>query len=161
MAGAIFLKLEGFDGEAKDEAHKDEIEISSWNWGMVQESSGAVGMGSAVGKVSVQDLNVTKSMDKTSPKLALACCVGTRIPSGELFVQRAGEDKVQAIRIEMKNILVSSYSVSDGADTGILPQESLTLSIKWFKYVYTPQDEKGEAMAEVENSFDIEANEKV
>ncbi len=160
MSGAIFLKLDGIDGEATEDGHEDEIEVQAWSWGMAQDSTGAVGRGSAVGKVSVQDLNITKYMDSASPTLALACCVGTRVPKATLTVQRASEDRVQALKIEMENILVSSYAGSDGADSGTLPMENVTLSFKKFKYIYTPQKEDGSADAEVEVGFDIEKNVK-
>ncbi|WP_321892304.1 type VI secretion system tube protein Hcp, partial [Paraburkholderia tropica] len=35
----IFLKINGISGEAKDAVHQDEIEISSWQWEMAQQSS--------------------------------------------------------------------------------------------------------------------------
>jgi type VI secretion system secreted protein Hcp len=158
MAGAIFLMLDGIKGEATDEAHKEEINVLSYSWGMNNPSAMASGAGTAGGKVSVNDLVVSKSMDKTSPALHEHCCVGKVIPEGTLTVQRAGEDKVQALVLKMENVFVTAVDGGDAADMPSLPTETVTLSFKKFKYIYTPQDKEGKGEAEIEMGFDIEEN---
>ena len=39
MAQDIFIKINGIDGESQDVTHKNEIEVLSWDWGVVQKSS--------------------------------------------------------------------------------------------------------------------------
>ena len=36
-----FLKIDGIDGESKDDKHKDEIDIESWSWGETQTGTWA------------------------------------------------------------------------------------------------------------------------
>jgi type VI secretion system secreted protein Hcp len=43
MAVDFFLKLDGIPGESKDKAHKGEIDVLAWSWGMSQ--SGTMHMG--------------------------------------------------------------------------------------------------------------------
>jgi len=161
MAGAIFLQLDDIKGEATDDKHEEEINVANYGWGMANPTAVDQGAGTAAGRVSVSELSISKGMDKASPALAEHCCTGKVIPKGTLTVQRAGEDKIQALVIEMENIFVSSYSTSDSADSPSLPQELLGLSFKKFTYKYTPQDNKGAAEAEIQVGFDIEKNAKV
>ena len=76
MAVDIFLELEGIKGESKDDKHKDQIDVLSWSWGMAQSGTAHMGGGAGAGKVSVQDLNFTHYIDKSSPILMLHCCNG-------------------------------------------------------------------------------------
>ena len=40
-----FLKIDGIQGESRDERHKDEIDIESFSWGETQSGSFAAGGG--------------------------------------------------------------------------------------------------------------------
>ena len=63
MSGDIFLKLTGADGESEKDGHKNEIEVESVSWGGSNPTSFAHGGGGGVGKVQVQDVHFTKSID--------------------------------------------------------------------------------------------------
>lgn len=66
-----FLKIEGVDGESKDDKHKGQIETSSYSWGATQTGSAHVGGGLGSGKANMQDISVmggprqTTAMDGT------------------------------------------------------------------------------------------------
>ena len=34
MAVDMFIKINGVDGESKDEKHKKEIDVLAWSWGL-------------------------------------------------------------------------------------------------------------------------------
>ncbi len=74
MAVDMFLKINDVTGESKDKVHTKEIDVLSWSWGMSNSGSAHVGGGAGSGKVNVQDIQVTKYVDSSSPKLMLACC---------------------------------------------------------------------------------------
>lgn len=156
MSGAVFLKLEDIDGEATDTDHEGEIDIMNWSWGMMQSGAAA---GQAAGRVDVQDLSVAKYMDKSSATLMINCCKGKIIPEGTLTVQRAGEDKVLALQIVMKDILISAYQPSGSGQFGDeIPVENLVLSFKEFAFKYTPQLADGSADSVIEQGWDIDGN---
>lgn len=161
MAGAIFLLLDGIKGESTDEAHKEEIDVLGYDWGVSNPTTVTVGGGTSAGKVSVQDVNISKFMDAASPTLMERCCSGEIIKNGTLSVQRAGGDKVQALVFELEKILVSSYQTSGSAGSGELPTEMVTLSASKITYKYTSQDKEGKAGAEVTAGWDVEQNIKV
>ncbi len=53
-----------------DSKYKDEIDVLvAWSWGAAQSGTTHVGSGGGAGKVSVQDLSITKYIDKSSPTL--------------------------------------------------------------------------------------------
>ena len=95
MAVDVFLKLEGIKGEAQDDKHKEEIDVLAWSWGMSQSGTTHMGTGSGSGKVAVEELSVTKHVDKSSPTLALHSCSGKHIPKGLLTVRKAGDKPLE------------------------------------------------------------------
>ncbi len=65
-ASGVYLKIEGVAGEATSRAPQGQIEIMSFSWGASQSgaaqgTSSASGTGGGAGKVSVQDLSVTRA----------------------------------------------------------------------------------------------------
>jgi type VI secretion system secreted protein Hcp len=92
MAVDMFLKLNGLTGESKDKVHTNEIDVLSWSWGMTNNGSAHVGGGAGSGKVSVQDLTLSKFVDSSSPKLMLGCCNGKHFPDALLTAIPFGWD---------------------------------------------------------------------
>ena len=58
----FFLKIDGIPGESQNPRHQGEIEVESFSWSETYLAS-AAGAGGG-GKVHVQDLNITKQIDK-------------------------------------------------------------------------------------------------
>src|SRR6058998_1960135 len=108
MAVDMFLKLDGIKGESKDHKHGGEIHIESFSWGLTQTGAHASGGGGGAGKVSVQDLSISKLADKSSAALFLHCANGKHIPHGLITVRKAGEKPVEYLKIKVTDILVSS-----------------------------------------------------
>jgi type VI secretion system secreted protein Hcp len=160
MAADMFLKLEGVDGESKDDSHKKEIDVLSWSWGAAQSGTGHVGGGSGAGKVSVQDLSVTKYVDSASHLLLLDCCNGQHIKKGTLVVRKAGATPLEYIKLTMEDIIVSNVHTGGSGGEDRLT-ETITLNFSKFKYEYTPQKADGSGDGTKETGWDIAANKKV
>jgi len=60
-ASDYLLQLEGVQGEGKDTAAPQTIEIESFSWRASNAGSASMGAGAGTGKVNVQDLSVTKA----------------------------------------------------------------------------------------------------
>src|SRR6478736_1488135 len=101
MAVDMFIKIGDIKGEAKDKAHKEEIDVLAWSWGMSNSGSAHMGGGAGAGKVNVQDLSFTKYVDKSTPDLMLACCVGKHYGTAVLIVRKAGEVPLEYIKITL------------------------------------------------------------
>ena len=67
MAVDFLLKINGVDGESKISGHEGEIDVLAWSWGMSQTGTMHVGGGGGAGKVDVQDISLTKYVDKATP----------------------------------------------------------------------------------------------
>jgi type VI secretion system secreted protein Hcp len=153
----MFLKLGDLKGESVDGTHKDEMDVLAWSWGMSQSGTTHMGGGGGSGKVAVQDLSVTKYVDKCSPALILACCDGTHYPEAVLTVRKAGKTALEYIKLTMKELIVSSVSTGGSGGEDRLT-ENLVLNFAEFKVEYTPQKPDGSGDAVVEKAWNIAEN---
>ncbi len=144
MSVDAFLKLDGIKGESKDSAHKDEIDILSYSWGLSQSGAAHFGGGAGAGKVNVQDLNIVKRVDKSSPPLHLYCCNGKHIKSAMIVMRKAGEKPLDYIKITLEDVMVTSVQ-SAGHDGQEVPTESISFNFAKFKVGYQPQKADGSA----------------
>jgi type VI secretion system secreted protein Hcp len=152
-----FLKIDGVDGESKDDKHKGEIDIQSWSWGATQAGSMAAGGGGGAGKVSMQDFSFTKSIDKSSPKLFEALATGKHLKEVKLTLR--GSSSVEYLTITLTDVLVSSYSTG-GSSGDDRPTESVSLNFAQIKMSYVEQDASGKAGAATEFGWDLKKNTK-
>lgn len=157
MAADMFLKLEGVDGESKDDSHKKEIDVLSWSWGASQSGTGHVGGGSGAGKVSVQDLSVTKYVDASSHLLLLDCCNGQHIKKGTLVVRKAGATPLEYVKLTMEDILVSNIHTGGSGGEDRLT-ENVTLNFAEVKFSYAMQKPDGTPDADKDFAWDIAGN---
>jgi type VI secretion system secreted protein Hcp len=157
MAVDIFLKLDGVTGEAQDSVHKDEIDVLSWSWGLSQSGTTHMGGGGGTGKVSVQDISVTKYLDASSPTLQKFCANGKHVATGTLTVRKAGENPLEYLKIDLEEIIISSVSTGGSGGEERLT-ENISLNFRKFHTTYTPQAADGTAGAAVEAKWNIAEN---
>ena len=160
MAVDIFLKLDGVKGEAKDSTHADELDVISWSWGGSQSGASHMGGGSGAGKVNIQNLSITKYVDKSSPTLFLKMCGGTPIKKATLVVRKAGDKPLEYIKLTMEDLIVSDMSTggSGGKGSDDRITEHLSLNFTKFNFEYVPQKADGSGDASVECKWDIKKN---
>jgi type VI secretion system secreted protein Hcp len=157
MAVDITLKISGVDGESKINGHEDEIDVLAYSWGMDQSGSMHVGGGGGSGKVNVQDVSLTKYVDKATPSLMRCCCDGEHFDEAVLSVRKSGKNPIDYLKITMKTVLVSSVN-SGGSGGEDRLTENITLNFSKFECAYTPQKEDGSGDAEITLSWNIEKN---
>jgi len=158
MAVDMFIKLGDIKGESVDHAHKDEIDVLSWSWGMSQQGSSHHGGGGGTGKVNVQDLSFTKFLDKASPNIYKFCCNGKHYPEATLTVRKAGEKPLEYMILKLTDVLISSVSTGgSGGDDRLT--ENVTLNFGKVKVSYQPQKKDGSKDGgPVDMGWDISAN---
>jgi type VI secretion system secreted protein Hcp len=157
MAVDQFLKIEGVDGEAEDDSHTKEIDILAWSWGASQSGTTHMGPGAGAGKVSVQDISVTKYVDAASHALLKAVCKGTHFKEAKLCVRKAGDKPLEYIKITMNDLIISSLS-SGGSGGEDRLTENISLNFAKFKYEYTIQKADGSGGATKETTWNIPKN---
>ena len=158
MAVDMFLKLEpNCDGESKDDGHPDEIDVLAFSWGMTQSGSMHLSGGGGSGKVNVQDMSITKYLDKATTVLMQKCCSGKHFDKATLICRKAGDTPVEYMKVTMEEVLVSS--VSEGGGGGEDRQtENISLNFAKVKVEYEAQDSTGGGEGASELGWDIRAN---
>lgn len=162
MAVDILLEIDGIKGESRIKGFEDQIDVLSWNWGMVQSGTTHLGKGGGGGKVAVNDITFSKYVDASTPKLIKLCATGAHKPKATLTVRKAGGDSpVDYLVIDMNTVMVTSYNTG-GANDGLdRVQETISLNFSKVKVTYTPQDEAGAGAGADPFTFDIAENAEV
>jgi type VI secretion system secreted protein Hcp len=156
MASDIFLKIEEIPGESQDAAHKDEIEIFSFSWGLSQTST-VSGSGGGTGKASFQDFHFETAVTKASPLLAKFCATGEHIKKAVLSVRKAGERPIEYLKVTMEDVLVSGFSQAGSRD-GDRPEDAISLNFAKIEFDYTTQKADGSLGEQVTFNFDVVQN---
>jgi type VI secretion system secreted protein Hcp len=158
MAVDMFLRLDDVKGESRDAKHKDSIEVLAWSWGMSQSGTMHSGTGGGAGKVSVQDISITKYIDKATPALTIHCCSGKHFKEGVLTVRKAAGDKpLEYLKITLKEIIVTSVSTGGSGGEDRLT-ENISLNFAEFKSEYVPQKADGSQDSTKTAAWNIAAN---
>jgi len=157
----MFLKLDGVTGESKD---KDKgtvgtIDVLAWSWGMSQSGNFHSGGGGGAGKANVQDLSLTKYIDKSTPVLMLASLTGKHFATAELNIRKAGDKPYVYTKITMTKLLISSVSTGGSGGEDRLT-ENVTLNFAKVKVEYFEQGDTGSVSAAGDFTFDVEGNAK-
>ena len=157
MAQDMFIEIKGVTGESKDKVHAGKIDVLAYSIGVSQSASFHMGGGGGGGKCSVQDLTITKPVDKSSPELFLRCCTGKHFDEATLIIRKAGDSPLEYETYAMTKVIISSVSKGASADSDRLT-EQISLNFAKLKYVYKEQSATGGVESEPEMTFDIAEN---
>lgn len=144
----MFLKIEGtkqglIKGESKDDAHKDEIDVVTWSWGM--QSHASIQSGQQAGKTSINELVVTKRADRASTAIMSSLRNNEIIKKATLTVRKAGASPLEYMKIILQQARIVSYATSAGrADAGTEVTETMGFAFKKITVEYTPQGDDGQ-----------------
>jgi len=144
FADEMFLKIDGIKGESTVEGHEGSIEIFAYSQDIMNAvSNTAKATGASRGKVSFSDISFKSYITSASPKIMLACASGTHIPKAVLTVRKSGEVPHDYIKIELKDILVSSYKATNDIWQEV-PSEDFSVSFLGIIVTVFPGDGDGE-----------------
>jgi type VI secretion system secreted protein Hcp len=107
----------------------------------------------------LEDVQCSKLLDKSSPKIAEAVCKGKVFPKVEIHVTVSTTDSGRETyyKYELKNVMVTNYSVSGGSQDK--PHEQFSLNFEEVKVTYTEMDEKGTKKGDVAYGWKVEEGE--
>ncbi len=148
--GDMFLMVKGakggvIKGETSDDAHKGEIEILSWSWGMHARPS--LGGGGATGKAAVHELKVVKNIDSASTALMGALRSNELIVKAVLTLRKAGKTQLEYLKITIEQGRVTALDVEAGdGNGGSGVTENVRFSFNKINVEYVPQGKDGQAM---------------
>ncbi|TDR70281.1 Hcp family type VI secretion system effector [Paludibacterium purpuratum] len=164
MAFDAFLKIDGIPGESTDDAHKDWIEILSFDHSLEQPAQATA---SSAGGATAERVNhgmfvISHSLDKSSPKLYEACCTGKHIKDVTIELCRAGGDKLKYMEVKMEQVLVSKVVPSGTSNDAGFPSEKVSFSYGKIKWTYTQQKRQdGSGGGNVSAGWDLTANKTI
>ena len=156
MAIDIFLKLDGIDGESVDKAHKGEIEVLSYNWGLAQRDRPAPAEEAEPARRSFDELRFVARLQKSSPKLFAACASGQAREVGRALGRaRPGAKPFEFLKITLTDMLVSSFEhLAPGEESGGALEE-VGLRFAKIKMEYTEQSKTGAAGTVTSAEWDL------
>jgi type VI secretion system secreted protein Hcp len=152
MAADYFLKLDGIDGESTDKGHPNWIDIESFSWGVSQSGSTSGGTGGGTGKAVPADVSVVMPFCKASPSLFVKCATGAHIATATLACRKTGESQQDFLKINLTEILISSYEVGGAEDT---PFDKLSLNFAKIEFDYHLTNPDGSFGDEIKTSYDF------
>lgn len=159
---AAYIKFDGVEGEAKDAAHAGWSDLANFGQGLHQPGGGATGQSRRRGDVIMDDFSCSKEMDKASPKIAEAVCLGKVYPKVEIHMTASITDagRVTYYAYELVNVMVTSYNVSGSGQSEEVPMEDFSLNYEEIKVTYTENDSKGKKKGNVEYTWKVEEGER-
>lgn len=153
---AAYIKFDGVDGESVHDSHKNWSVLETFSQMLHKPGAGGTGTARRRGDVVFEDIQCSKLLDKSSPKLAEAVAKGKVFPKVEIEITASTTDNAQVTyyRYELKNVLVSSYSVGGGNQDK--PVESFSLNFEEIAVVYTEADSQGSKKGDVKYGWKVE-----
>ena len=163
MAFDAYLKIDGIDGEAGDSKHESWISLTSFSNGMHQSEggSGVQAGGLTGGRVDISDMQFTKILDASTPKLIEACTTGKIHDKATIELCAATGDQHTFMKYELTKVLVSSVSYSGTGGAELRPMEQITLRFSEIKWEYTPFDDAGKAGDAVRAGWSLKEGKQV
>jgi type VI secretion system secreted protein Hcp len=162
VAFDAFLKLGDIKGGSTDAAHKDDIELQSYSFGVSNTVSpgGPTGTGAGAGKASFSDLSFVMRMGAASPLIMFACASGQHFPEAKLVLRRSGgKSSLEFCTVTMREVFVSAYQ-DGGAPGDDGPLDSVNLAFGAVKVDYVTQNPSGTAGPITSGGWDRTKNKK-
>jgi type VI secretion system secreted protein Hcp len=153
-----FARIEGISGESSDEKHADWIEIYDFDLEVSQTVSRTASSagGACTARADFSEFCFTKLLDKSSPKLALACAAGTHLDTIVLELCRASGDKLRFMEYKFTNCMISSFTTSADGD---FPEDEVSFVYGQVEWSYTRQKRAGGwASGNVATGWNLEKN---
>jgi type VI secretion system secreted protein Hcp len=149
-----FLKIDGISGESQNKAHKGEIDIESFSWGLQNPTTLSAGGGAGAGKAQFSEFKITKHVDQASPKLFISCAEGRHIKFATLtgFRGDARGTSQPFYKVHLEDVLVSSYQSGGSGGEGAPTDQ---LSLNFGKITFTEVS----GGTSTEGTFNLETNE--
>lgn len=122
----LFLKIDGIPGESTVDGHVNEIELLSFSFGATNSARPDPGSGGGAGKVTFQDLHISKQADVASARLLDTVARGTHIPTATLTVEQSRPGSPAFYVVVMHDVLIRSFQT--GAGNGLSPVEEVALA---------------------------------
>ena len=159
MPSDIFAKIGDIKGESTDAKHKEEIEVLSFSWGVINPSSpGGSGGGGGAGRATFNDLSIVHRIDKATPKLLEACATGKHLPEATIVHRKAGKGQLEYLIVKMSDVIITGVAHGGSAGQSDSGAETVTMAFAKVALDYKPQQADGSLDAAVHFGYDLKTN---
>lgn len=151
---AVFIKIGDIKGESVVKDHVEEIEVLSWSWGVERPITSGDGSTRTRGTPQVLDLEISKILERSTPKLFEACVKGTVLPEAVLVIRKPDVDAglLKTLEIRLTNVSVTSDTLTGSTDA----IEKVTLDFETIAMTYFILNSDGTPGGTVEMSYNLE-----
>lgn len=154
MSLAIFLQLDGVDGESTDDRHRNQIDLLSYSWGETQLVIHSGGGGGA-SKVQVQELHCALHTCKATPALFLGVANGRHFRRAVLTVQRGGQTPVAFLQWALGDVTLSAFETAAEHGSTSAPIDQLSLHFNTIEIAYRQQRADGSLETAIQVGWDV------
>lgn len=158
---AAFLKLGDIQGEATDANHNGWVIFDHMSAPIYRSvPQGAKDQQRTKGETTLGDINITRQLDKSSPKLAEACAKGIFFEEVEIHFCTDIKGKAEPyLKYVLKNALVTGYAFSGSSSGDPMPSEDFQLNYTEIEWNYVVLDPKtGDAKGTVPAKYNAAEN---
>lgn len=152
---AVFLKIDGMDGNSVAEGHEGWIDVESWGWGCTNRSNVMQGGGGASATTSeVQGVNVTLVTGKSSINLFHFCMTGQHVKEITLETTKTtGGAEGKHISIIMKTCQITSLGEQGSRDGSNF--DSVNIEFEEYEHEIFEQDKDGILASAGKHGFNV------
>lgn len=156
---AIFLHVEGLEGDVTAAGYEGCIECESMQFGVGRSIATPTGTAQEreSSTPSLTEVTVLKVMDKCTPLLFTEACVGTA-KKVKIDLVQTGQKLQTYMAYVLDKSLISGYSISAGGDGR--PTENISFNFTKLEMKYTPYDDANQPLGPVPASYNISTGEK-
>lgn len=154
MAIDMYLTVEGISGESQRVGHEGEIEVLAWSFGGSNSSSIGIGGGGGAGKVSLQEISITKYLDASSAEIFQAMCKGEHFPTATMVAYKGGGEALPYLKLEFEELYPTSQSMGGSGGEDIFT-ENVSFAFGKVVVTYTEQGDAGTASGDHVGQWDV------
>ena len=165
MALDAYLQLDGIQGEATEDNHKNWIQLTQIAHGIAQQASKNPPGGQRATTANSQHdaIQVVKKVDKSTPLLHQQCCSGKTIAKAAIdLLKDAGDKRVVYLKYELTNVLIAGVKLKGDQADAEEADETVQLKYGTIKWTYQTTDPStGSVTGNVPAGWDLSKNAKL
>jgi type VI secretion system secreted protein Hcp len=155
----MWLNIPGVAGESTDANHMNQIDVSSFSFGVGGSGGGAscAGDHSPTGQgASGLEFSIVKNVDKSSPALTLASAAGQHYPTVTLTMRKGGASQ-DFLTYTFSTVFVTEVQWGGSNGSSERPQEGVTFRYSQVSISYSQQNSDGSFVSPIQTCFNFDS----
>ncbi len=154
-----YVRFDGVDARVDQASQRGWSKLLGFRHALYQPGAGTAAMAgdSGPGRAEHGDFVVLKNIDEASPRLALICCNGFRLPGVTVAIHDSADYQLKYMEYRMTDVLVRGISTSLSEANVQLVREEVSLRYRRIVWGFT-LNEANVARGEVRTYWDLQGN---